>query len=217
MAKTCRLTAAEGADRVAGKFRDSRRRTSPAQSQLPLADHDSLGENTSQFRCENCGCREFYLLHEWRSQKLIREALPCECHDGHAATRELCITYINTWTGPLTPDHHVEWDDKRHEFDGREEVARTIYSKKCMQESEGCTWEIEEEGEVEKVDEEGLWEVHCSQCLHEVEFGWSHPGRGGRIWPCESADFNPWLSWPEERFTEAWKKRGWLRPLNHKV
>jgi hypothetical protein len=54
--------------------------------------------------------------------------------------------------------------------------------------------------------------IHCAECDREIEFGWSHPDRGGRIWPAECADFNPWKCWPEPRYTEPWLAKGWIRP-----
>jgi hypothetical protein len=54
--------------------------------------------------------------------------------------------------------------------------------------------------------------VRCESCDREIEFGWSHPGRGGRIWPVEASCFNPWLSFPEQRYRKAWRKKGWQRP-----
>ena len=55
--------------------------------------------------------------------------------------------------------------------------------------------------------------VRCGGCRREIEFGWSHPERAGRIWPAECSDFNPWKGVPEPRFTESWHKKGWLRPI----
>jgi hypothetical protein len=68
---------------------------------------------------------------------------------------------------------------------------------------------------VETEDEEFF--VRCHRCDREVEFGWSHPDRGGRIWPVECVDFNPWLSWPESRYVESWHTKGWLRPIEAAV
>ena len=69
---------------------------------------------------------------------------------------------------------------------------------------------FEREANGDEESPEPRWEIRCADCDHEIEFGWSHPDRGGRLWPCESLDFNPWKSWPEPRFREAWLKRGWI-------
>lgn len=54
--------------------------------------------------------------------------------------------------------------------------------------------------------------VRCAGCLRELEFGWSHPGRIGPVWPCENGDFDPCDVWPEPRYAQAWKERGWRHP-----
>jgi hypothetical protein len=92
---------------------------------------------------------------------------------------------------------------------------------------EGHRWEIEESELVEELDNEDkdmgqeepeaddesheFW-VECAECEREIEFGWSHPDRGGRIWPAECSDFNPWKSWPEPKYRESWRQKNWLRP-----
>jgi hypothetical protein len=53
--------------------------------------------------------------------------------------------------------------------------------------------------------------VRCEGCDRDIEFGWSHEDRGGRIWPAECSDFNPWNCFPEPRYEEAWARRGWVR------
>ncbi len=74
--------------------------------------------------------------------------------------------------------------------------------------------EIRGTSDFEKDNDKGYWEIRCASCDHDIEFGWSHPGRTGRIWPAESSDFNPWKSCPDPRFVESWEKKGWLRPHN---
>lgn len=60
----------------------------------------------------------------------------------------------------------------------------------------------------------GPWRryLRCDDCDREIEFGWSHPNRGGRIWPVEASCFNPWKSWPEPRYRKSWQRKGWLHP-----
>lgn len=56
--------------------------------------------------------------------------------------------------------------------------------------------------ETEEVVDEDSHEffVNCAGCNREIVFGWSHPGRGGRIWPIECTDFIPGLSWFDPRY-----------------
>ena len=42
--------------------------------------------------------------------------------------------------------------------------------------------------------------VNCAGCDRAIEFGWSQPNRGGRIFPVECSDFMPGNIWPEPRY-----------------
>ncbi len=52
--------------------------------------------------------------------------------------------------------------------------------------------------------------VNCASCDREIEFGWSHPNRGGGIFPAECSDFVPGEIWPEPRYLKSWQQKGWL-------
>ncbi len=98
--------------------------------------------------------------------------------------------YWREW-GPLDNDHHWEYDDSEKTDD------------------EFLTWDEDVSDEPETIDHEFF--VNCEGCDREVEFGWSHPDRAGRIWPAECTDFNPWLCWPEPRYKDSWQTKNWLR------
>jgi hypothetical protein len=53
--------------------------------------------------------------------------------------------------------------------------------------------------------------VNCAGCDREIEFGWSQPNRGGRIYPVECSDFISKEVWPDPKYVEVWRQRGWLR------
>ena len=53
--------------------------------------------------------------------------------------------------------------------------------------------------------------VNCASCDREIEFGWSQPNRGGRIFPVECSDFILGEIWPEPRYLDSWHQKGWLR------
>jgi hypothetical protein len=53
--------------------------------------------------------------------------------------------------------------------------------------------------------------INCAGCDREIEFGWSKPDRGGRIFPVECTDFVPGKFWPEPRYFDSWQKKHWLR------
>ncbi len=109
-----------------------------------------------------------------------------------------------SWTeyverGTLGDDHRVsEWDSAEEVESGEEDAASA-----------------EDEGEPDRVEvdpDSHEFFVRCEGCDREIEFGWSHPNRGGRFWPSECTDFNPWRCWPEPRYRDVWAKKGWLRP-----
>ncbi len=101
-------------------------------------------------------------------------------------------------------DHHVEWDNP-------EEVDRDCdepdYDDPDDEEEEEAGGEID--------DDSHEFYVRFWGCRREIEFGWSHP-EGGRIWPSECSDFNPWKCFPEPRYRESWAKKGWLRPTGRR-
>ena len=53
--------------------------------------------------------------------------------------------------------------------------------------------------------------VNCAGCDREIEFGWSQPNRGGRIFPIECSDFISEKVWPDPKYENVWQQRGWLR------
>jgi hypothetical protein len=112
----------------------------------------------------------------------------------------------------LDDEHHfytVVEDEKVDSWD--EEIGFEVECPKCQEEAKEWDWVTKiESPEIDEDSEE--FYVRCSGCDREIEFGWSHPGRGGRIWPAECSDFNPWKCWPEPRYRYKWLERGWIRP-----
>jgi hypothetical protein len=103
-----------------------------------------------------------------------------------------------------TDEHRAEAWDEPEEIDSGEEDNNGNEENEENGENE--------EAEVDEDSEE--FYVKCNGCNREIEFGWSHPDRGGRIWPSECTDFNPWRCWPEPRYREQWANKGWLKPKN---
>ena len=102
------------------------------------------------------------------------------------------------------PIEHPLCDNE--DFEEEEEREEEIICSACFDpDKPGKLIERKEAEEVE------YW-VFCEECGKEVEFGWSHPDRGGRIWPAEAKDFNPWICWPEPRYRKSWLKKGWIKP-----
>lgn len=139
------------------------------------------------FTCEECGSHELYVEYSYT----IR-----------------CGTYYETYSevGELDHAHHIEWYDKGIVESGHDNDYADDEDDVDVEgdESDGPEWVIDEESEE--------WYVRCCCCDREIEFGWSRPNRGGRIWPAECADFKPWRCFSEPRYYQEWKRRNWLRP-----
>jgi len=167
------------------------------------------------YTCQGCGCHQFHVVHQYAVARLHRETVECTCgqaEDGFAMDREFQT---------LTP-HEVEYElDDEHRIRDRvgelvddseeEEIYREVHCYRCLEEALEVDFEVDEDlDKYEELDEE-FW-VRCGKCNREIEFGWSHPNRGGRIWTCEDTDFNPWKSWPEPRYWKSWLEKGWITP-----
>ncbi|MFL6283546.1 MAG: hypothetical protein ACJ74Q_10445 [Pyrinomonadaceae bacterium] len=113
--------------------------------------------------------------------------------------------------GDLDEEHRVPTWEEPEKIDAgepEEDESETLCVV-CVAEAEESDWRLEDDGS--ETDEEEFF-VRCGGCHREIEFGWSHPDRGGRFWPVDASDFNPWKSWPEPRYVESWRAKGWLRP-----
>ena len=162
------------------------------------------GFEEMEFSCKECGSNEVLVYHNY---DLIRDYI--EVNRDELVVYEKRITeYWEEW-GPLDETHRWEYEDS--EKTGSDDELLDYYSV-----DEDDLEEYLEAAEAEiiiEVDEDSHeFFVLCAGCEREIEFGWSHPDRGGRIWPAESSDFNPWKSWPEPRYRESWRIKGWLRP-----
>lgn len=166
-----------------------------------------------EFKCNDCGSDELIVECYYDVLESCEDYLPCWCGEQDVAAT---LRYVNIHSyreqGVLGEWHRWEWEEGE-EIDSvaREEEELEVICADCYEEAEKSNWEM---GEVGREDDESSYEfyVRCAGCDREIEFGWSHPDRGGRIWPVETDDFNPWLSWPEPRYRDAWRDKGWLRP-----
>ena len=174
-------------------------------------------ENREEFfTCGDCRCHELYVVYCYTQRWLCTATVPCDCGEaanGIAAERMYWASREVREAGPLGEDHRWRYDPELEESDegDDEEEGYEIWCPECFQIGEPSNWEISaDDPEVDEDSEE--FYVCCAGCDREIEFGWSHPKRGGRIWPAECADFNPWKSWPEPRYRAHWLEKGWIRP-----
>ena len=113
--------------------------------------------------------------------------------------------------GPLEADHlwHYEYKEKiEQESDNEEEREDLRELAEDDSASEPEEYEIFEPEDNPESDE---FFVNCAGCDREIEFGWSQPDRGGRIFPVECSDFIPGEIWPEPRYLDSWQQKHWLR------
>jgi hypothetical protein len=113
--------------------------------------------------------------------------------------------------GPLEADHlwHYEYKEKIEQNED-DEVERGDFGEYAEDDSvsEPEEYEIFEPENNPESDE---FYVNCASCDREIEFGWSQPNRGGRIFPTECSDFIPEECWPEPRYFDSWQQKHWLR------
>jgi hypothetical protein len=145
-----------------------------------------------EFTCKTCGGQRLTVSRVWLT---------------------LAGSEIERWqeTGPLKANHL--W-----KFRIREKIEKDIDPNK---EDEVKRWDFSEYTK-NKLEEYKFFAlrgypigdkfyVNCAECDREIEFGWSQPNRGGRIYPVECSDFIPENVWPDPKYVNAWQQRGWLR------
>ena len=117
-----------------------------------------------------------------------------------------------TW-GPLEANHlwHFEFKEKiEKEKDKEDDVDRWDFGKYTKDNSSSKP-EDYEMFESQSNPGNDKFYVNCADCDREIEFGWSQPNRGGRIYPVECSDFLPENVWPDPKYVELWQGRGWLQ------
>lgn len=167
------------------------------------------------FTCKECGSHELKVVCRYKVDEEYNNILPCTCggeNDGLAAEQTIYVTIDYEDYGYLDEDHRWEVEYEREELDRcRYDEEPDVYCQECF-ENYCEDYYLESLDEEDVINESTEFWVYCSGCQKEIEFGWSHPYRGGRIWPSECVDFNPWKCWPEPRYQESWRKKNWLRP-----
>jgi hypothetical protein len=145
-----------------------------------------------RFTCKECGGHDLIVTHVWS----ILAGLESESWQ--------------EW-GLLKANHLWRFNFKEKiEEDEEDDGERGDYGEfiEDDSDSEPQEYEIIEQESDSEGDE---FYVNCAGCDREIEFGWSQPNRGGRIYPVEWADFIPEKSWPEPRYLDSWQQKHWLR------
>ena len=172
-------------------------------------------EGRSPYKCEDCGCAEFYVVYSSSDEVTIFEELACECSEEREYAARLKVLIRSNWVkfGRLEDDHRFFLDEYELKDTERENGDLDVACQQCYEADQGSgdPWDSELDlHDYREIENAQRWEVRCRKCNHEVEFGWSHPDRGGQIWPCEATDFDPRKCVPELRFAEDWKLQGWV-------
>ncbi len=180
------------------------------------------------FTCKECGEHELQLEEISIYEMRCTDTLPCICgetdiaaietgpyYEGHIECYELNEDHRiggKSDFDHITQKEYLEEIIEAFKADAEGEGESEIFCEECYDDPRNNDWKSEyDEDSNEEVENE--WYLYCANCGHEVEYGWSHP-EGGRIWPAECIDFNPWKTCPIPRYEESWRKKGWLRPLN---
>jgi len=165
------------------------------------------------FTCKECGSNNIEVVHSWETITHYRESVPCGCEvpNRYAYQRIYRKTLESYRCGWLSDYHCVEDWDRPDSIDGdTEDDQKDTLCEKCLDDAlyDQSLTETEEL-ENRRLPGTDTWEVRCGGCRRELEFGWESPDLGGRIFPVECDDFDPDKLYPEPRYEEAWKERGW--------
>ena len=174
------------------------------------------------YTCKECGEHDFIVKVCYTTHERFSETQKCTCgksENGLAYQEiyDLITSRVDAYY--LDAEHRIEEKADEYGYDldvedipDKEMLEEEYYCRDCFEPTLPCDVDGGSSEDYEINNEEFF--VICGNCEREIEFGWSHPGRGGRIWPVECNDFNPWLSWPEPRYREKWGEKNWLRPSN---
>jgi len=146
-----------------------------------------------KFTCKTCGSHNLVVTHVWST---------------------LAGSESESWRewGPLEADHLWRYDYQEKiekDEDDNDGVERGDFGEFAEDDSDSEPEEYQV-FEQESDPESDEFYVNCENCDREIEFGWSQPDRGGRIFPVECSDFDPREAWPESRYLDSWQQKGWL-------
>ena len=179
------------------------------------------------YTCKKCGCHEFDVVHQFTEGRVYTQSVECDCEqseDGIAMERQFETLTLHEIRYELQDDHRIgpavddqeEIDSSQEDPSQEEEIEYQVHCPDCLEAAQETDIETEEDLDKNEQLDDAFW-VRCRNCDREIEFGWSHPDRGGRVWTCEDVDFNPWKSWPEPRYRKSWLEKDWIRPDRREI
>jgi hypothetical protein len=149
-------------------------------------------EHAYKFTCNSCSGHILIVTHIWSTLAGIRSERWQE------------------W-GPLDDYHHWKYQFKEKvEKNEDDEVHRGDVGAYKEDDSSSEPEEYEFNETETNRDSDEIF-VNCENCDREIEFGWSHPERRGIIMPAEFTDFKPLEYWPDPKYSDSWRQKGWGR------
>lgn len=178
--------------------------------------NDAHNENAEEhsFTCKDCGGHNLNVRAYGRAKMTVSETQDCDCGYGDGG-----LSFERTYDLHTPFEELYMLDEEGHfnkkldediDSSEKDDEETNIYCHDCYDPEEELTYDEGDPNSHKKEYEEYF--VECADCQREIEFGWSHSNRGGRIWPAERKDFSPWRCWPEPRYIEEWRKKNWLNP-----
>ncbi|NVL91284.1 MAG: hypothetical protein HWN69_09925 [Desulfobacterales bacterium] len=184
-----------------------------------MIDEDEVSENdleenqVSFFKCKKCGSCTLRTTNILDLIETIQQRLPCSCgEEEDAAYRTEQIRVQVEETGYLLENRHFTVEDSEREELDRDTLDEDIICEKCYRKYKDRSdlWEVTKNCSEE---EESNLTIRCDGCDHEIEFGYSHLYKQGRIFlEKDDRNFKPRKTLLDPKYVEKWKKRGWLRP-----
>jgi hypothetical protein len=179
------------------------------------ADHQESEEYVLPFfTCRQCGSRSVEYIAAIMTEDVTESSLPCRC-----GAADVALTRTVTRSMHIQGSGHVLKDRQPHEEERDildeeiEEEHGPVECQRCVNLFAGREdlWDVEEVSTTDEGDRDLT--LHCGGCRREIEFGYSHESKQGRLWlDQDDRDFNPWKCFPDPRYREAWEARGWTRP-----
>ena len=171
----------------------------------------------SFFKCGNCGSNVLRATKSAKLKTAVESVLPCKC--GETVVAALRSELISA----AVKQHGWLRDNRAIGPDRREEIVETGRDKKdkvscgdCYKKNAGKLHLWKEARRTVQADQgEPDLTISCEGCGRQIEFGFAHRKSKGPIFLAEGdKDFQPWRIYPDPKYVDKWRERGWLRPMS---
>jgi len=185
------------------------------------------------FKCKECGATGLCLEYRYDWVQRCSGELECRCGERHdfAAIRRYEARTSCVERSVVEECHHFNLNRAIIEEVSERKICcldvDDVLCEECFENAKEEDWS--EEPEEPDGDMCGPFPLHedvyvrCAGCDREIEFGWDRPpdpwrgipDRGipgigrGLVYPAECSDFDPRKCWPDSKYEEKWRERGW--------